>query len=106
MRVFEDLLREIGAGAAGARAAGATAELRERTHARFGGFADRALGDGVADADVHGAYLNANANDCQLAIQRASMAGRFFSPMNHLYVNDGIVRGARPPPALGPKSAE
>ena len=61
----EDLLREILAAAAAVRAAGAAAELGERAHARCGGFADRAFGDGIADADVHGAYLNANANDCQ-----------------------------------------
>src|SRR3954469_20367283 len=65
MRGFEDFLREIGAGAAAVGAARAAAEVGERPHARLGGFADRALGDGIADADVHGAYLIANANDCQ-----------------------------------------
>src|SRR6056297_1271754 len=62
-----------------AAAAGAYAdvvlEVIERLRAVLDGFLDLAIGDGLADADVHGssdvdAILSANANDCQLRICR------------------------------------
>ena len=39
-------------------------ELEEET-----GLADRALSDSIADANVHAAYLIANANDCQSSVE-------------------------------------
>ena len=53
MRVGKDFAGKIGAAAAAVAATGATAELGERAHAVVGGLADRALGDGIADAYVH-----------------------------------------------------
>ena len=53
MRVGKDFAGKIGAAAAAVAATGATAKLGERPHAVVGGLADRALGDGVADAYVH-----------------------------------------------------
>src|SRR5690349_20313508 len=52
-RVVEDLAGQVFAVAATIRTAGAMAHFGERTHAALGGYADRAVGDGVADADVH-----------------------------------------------------
>jgi len=57
MCFFEDFAREIGAAAAAIGAAGAATQFGERAHAGPRGFADRALSDGVSDADVHGPYI-------------------------------------------------
>ena len=45
----------------------------QRRAAPLDGFADLAIGDGIAETHVHGCEIvNANANDCQLAITHSS----------------------------------
>src|SRR6185312_10527682 len=77
--VLLDRLRKAGtrlgfAAAAAVRAAGAPLQLRERAHAIGDFAADVVVGDGVAQADVHAAHKNANANDCQLCKWRGRFA--------------------------------
>jgi len=54
MRIAQHLLGKISATAAIARATGATREFAQAAHTLGGGLADHLLGDGIADADVHG----------------------------------------------------
>ena len=54
MRIAQHLLGKISATAAIARATGAAREFAQAAHTLGGGLADHLLGDGIADADVHG----------------------------------------------------
>src|SRR6185312_8517995 len=66
----------VAAAAATVRTAGARLQFGKRLHAIGRFAADVVVGDGIAHADVHDAYENANANDCQ---QSTGRGGRPFS---------------------------
>lgn len=65
-RLVQGGARFLFATTAAVRTARASLQLGELMDAFAGGPADVAVGDGVAHADIHGTYGNANANDCQL----------------------------------------
>jgi hypothetical protein len=54
MRLFKDFAGLISAASAAIRTTGTAAEFGQRANAGKGSLADRAFGDGIADADVHG----------------------------------------------------
>jgi len=72
-RLSQDLFGEIGAAATSAGATGGAGQIIQGPGAFGRGPADHVLGNGIADADVHGSsakglpdsHLIANENDCQ-----------------------------------------
>ena len=65
-RLVQGGARFLFATTAAVRTARASLQLGELMDTFAGGPADVAVRDGVAHADIHGTYGNANANDCQL----------------------------------------
>jgi hypothetical protein len=89
----DQLPRFAFAAAATRGAAGTGLHVFERARAARDGAADVMVGDGLADADVHGAlrvgldgrHLNANANDCQPVLKRMAF-GRSRCPVGSGFV--------------------
>src|SRR5574337_618363 len=87
-------VRLVAAATAAVAAAGTSLQFGKRLHAIGRFAADVMVGDGIAQADVHGAYMNANANDCQQAglyphVDCAvfQLSGKLSSPVKTLTIS-------------------